>query len=101
MEIEDPSAYIFSVSESKKFLLQDNKAKEAINAHTSWGPSFGKANSDIFVAGDFVSENSFTNFGNSYQLPEGMDLEAENTKSYLAGSYKFTVAELEVFQLQD
>ena len=45
------------------------------------------------------NENSFSNFGDAYQIPEGMDHEDEDDElpKYMAGSFGFKVEEIEVF----
>ena len=60
---------------------------------------------DIFGAGNdlLISNNSHTNqqsdanFGNTYQPPAGYVYNTPQTQSLLAGSYKFTPTEIEVF----
>ena len=42
---------------------------------------------------------SFSNLGYTYELPDGILLETEESKSYLAGSFKFKVLEIEVFKI--
>jgi hypothetical protein len=68
-------------------------AIHAIGNHATWGPTFGRAESDIFMNGN---NGGHTNFGNSYNTPSGVS----DTKSYLAGSYSsWTASEIEVFQI--
>ena len=58
-----------------------------------YGPSFGGGH-DIHIADNAnYNEQSYSNFGNSYQSPRGVT----KVKSFLAGSYKFTPTEIEVF----
>lgn len=98
-EIKDPTAFIYSVSDSQKFELQNGKASEAFKYDSYYGPTFGKIWSDIYVSQNF--KGCHANFGHSYQLPKGKIYNSENTKSYLAGTENFNVSELEVYQLQD
>ena len=58
----------------------------------------------FFGNGDLVitsfcdqSPTSYSNLGMTYQPPEGYVIGEEKTKSYLAGSFQFKVAELEVY----
>lgn len=37
--------------------------------------------------------------GHGYETPNGEDKESDIAKTYLAGSYKFTVDELEVYKI--
>jgi hypothetical protein len=96
----DSNAFLFSVrkngiSNPKKFKIKN--AKEAIIGNGNSGPIFG--NHDIFIEdrSNFM-RGSYTNFGNSYELPDGYTYGEENTKSYLAGSYNtWLVDEIEVY----
>jgi len=69
--LEDPTAFIFSVNESKKFALKNDQASNAVYNSYDYGPTFGGGH-DINVATDFNSDNHSTEFGNSYQLPDGI-----------------------------
>lgn len=61
-----------------------------------FGPLFG--GSDIVIHTDCnQNEESFTNFGDIYRLPD--TLEKKEALTYLAGSSYFKVAELEVFAM--
>jgi len=53
--ISDPSAYIFSVSDSKKFALKNENGKHAFYNHKDLGPRFG-GGADIGLAKDFTSQ---------------------------------------------
>jgi len=67
----------------------------AIYRYSSGGPSFGGGH-DIHIA-DNANRNtiSYTYFGTSYSVPSGV----QDTKTILAGTYKFTPDEVEVFYL--
>ena len=67
----------------------------AIYMMTSYGPTFG-AGHDIYIA-NRANDNvhSFTMFGASYNLPTG----AKDRKTILAGTFRFTPDEVEVFYL--
>ena len=69
----------------------------AIRRRSSYGPTFGGGH-DIHIANNANSNtNSYTNFGyyNYYSLPSGV----QDRKTILAGTYKFTPDEVEVFYL--
>jgi len=71
------------------------KASAAIERTTSHGPAFGGGH-DICINNNANSNtNSYTNFGDSYSVPSGV----QDRKTILAGSYKFTPDEVEVFYL--
>ena len=62
--------------------------------------SLGTGHSDIFISSDSNIENSHCNFGNSYDCSSAnVSYDSENAKNYLAGSYKFTTKEYEVFEI--
>jgi hypothetical protein len=99
----DTTAFIFSlrrngISYNEKYMVRDPSF--AIGNYDNWGPTFGEADSDIYLTlrdGGYIGH---TNFGNSYSLPAGYSYGQEKTKSYLAGSYSgWIVSEVEVFQL--
>jgi len=67
----------------------------AIVSSSSYGPTFG-AGHDIRIVNNANSNtNSYTNFGNSYSVPSRV----QGKKTILAGTYKFTPDEVEVFYL--
>ena len=94
---DDKSAFIFSVSDERKFPVANSK--KAIQDIDSFGPTFG--NFDILIY-DNCNTNcqNRTDFGDSYCIPEGLGFENDDVaKSYLAGSKEFKVVEIEVFAL--
>ena len=67
----------------------------AIYRGSSYGPTFGGGH-DIHIANNANSNtNSFTYFGYYYSAPSGV----QDRKTILAGTYKFTPDEVEVFYL--
>ena len=67
----------------------------AIYRESGYGPIFGAGN-DIFIASNANSNtNSISNFGHSYSAPSGV----QDKTTILAGTYKFTPDEVEVFYL--
>ena len=67
----------------------------AIYRLSGYGPTFGGGH-DIFINDNANSNtNSYTFFGHSYSLPSGI----KDRKTILAGTYKFTPDEVEVFYL--
>ena len=64
----------------------------AIYCYRSFGPSFGGGH-DIHIANNAnKNQQSYSNFGYSYQSPG-----VKNNQTFLAGSYTFTPTEIEVF----
>ena len=64
---------------------------------SSYGPVFG-GGFDIYIANNAKSSSSsYSNFGYSYRAPSGYSYGNTKIKNLLAGSYKFTPDEVEVF----
>ena len=71
--------------------------QDAILSNASHGPTFG-GGCDLHISNDsHTNQQSYTNFGHTYQPPAGYVYNTQQTKSLLAGSYKFTPTEIEVF----
>ena len=67
----------------------------AIYSYVHSGPRFGGGH-NIYIANYAnIDTNPYTNFGYSYSVPSGV----QDRKTVLAGSYKFTPDEVEVFYL--
>ena len=60
---------------------------------------FGNGN-DLVIYNDCnINTNSYSNLGSSYESPNGYAYQSNEARNYLAGSYEFTVDEIEVFKL--
>ena len=71
--------------------------QNAIGSNPSKGPTFGGGH-DLYISNDsHTNQESYTDFGNTYQPPPGYDYGTQQTQYLLAGSYKFTPTEIEVF----
>jgi hypothetical protein len=99
--INDPNAFIFSlrragVSFKDKFTVK--RPEYALLGASAYGPTFGGG--DILIR--FHSNStigSYTNFGNSYYLPDGYTYKG-NANDFLAGNYnQWTTTEIEVYQI--
>lgn len=99
----DPNAFIFSlVNEDAnpiKIKILPDKDKFAIRCNPNYGPIFGSG-----VGNDFAicseanrSSESFSNLGVCFRHPS-YTVGSNEAKRFLAGSYKFTISEIEVFQ---
>ena len=92
------NAFIFSLRNKDglgPFKSMVTKSHYAIYGHSSYGPIFG-GGYDIYI--DKIANsntNSYTNFGHSYSVPSGV----QDSSKILAGSYRFTPDEVEVFYL--
>ena len=70
---------------------------QAIWSNSSYGPTFG-GGCDLHISNDsHTNQQSQTNFGHTYQPPAGYEFNTQQIQSLLAGSYKFTPTEIEVF----
>ncbi|KAJ5070068.1 btb/poz domain-containing protein [Anaeramoeba ignava] len=99
--IPDSNAFIFSLRNDKnnrnpnKFSIQAGREQYAIEYdYSDCGPSFGDGDFDL----NSNLKHGFSNFGNTYNLPEGIEYKTDESQSYLAGSFdKWEVDELETF----
>ena len=92
------NAFIFSLRNKEgldPFKSVVTRAQYGIFKRSDYGPTFGGGH-DIHISDNANSNtNSYTNFGHSYSVPSGV----KGTTTTLAGTYKFTPDEVEVFYL--
>ncbi|KAJ5066103.1 pep-cterm sorting domain-containing protein [Anaeramoeba ignava] len=104
--IIDPNSFIFSLRNDKnnrkpeKFSIRQDQQQNAIGYDETEGPSFGEGGFGNWP--DFhlnINLNSgHSNFGSSYNLPNGIKEETNEAYTYLAGSPKsWVVDELETY----
>ncbi|KAJ5067838.1 pep-cterm sorting domain-containing protein [Anaeramoeba ignava] len=96
--IRDSNAFIFSLRNDKgdrkpeKFPIKNTKETKAIFYNKDWGTYFGEADFSL----NSNLQPGYSNFGATYNLPNGIIQGSKEAKSYLAGSYyKWVVDELE------
>ena len=77
-----------------KSMVKHASSSNAIYRWSSYGPTFGNHQHDIYIA-DNANQNcqSYTNFGNSYSPPNGVT----DRHTILAGAHHFSPDEVEVF----
>jgi hypothetical protein len=97
----DPNAFLFSLTnkdnEPLKMKVYPNKHECAIYCHSEYGPSFGGGH-DISIANNAnTTIDSVSYLGYSYKHPQ-YDEGTNEAKSFLAGSYKFQLDEIEVYK---
>ncbi|KAJ5066283.1 hypothetical protein M0811_03616 [Anaeramoeba ignava] len=97
--IPDSNAFVFSLRNDKgdrkpkKFTIKQGEEEYAIFYDLSYGPVFG---SDIELNSNL--QPGYSNFGNIYNLPNGIEYDTNEARSYLAGSYNnWIVDELESY----
>jgi len=86
----DTTAWIFSLVNAKNmpFNLRCTNPRHAISSAPNAGPTFG-GGYNIWLANDFASNGNYTQPHDAYR--------GHSDPSILAGSYNFTVDDIEVF----
>jgi len=95
----DPNAFIFSLinKDNKPIKMKCIKPSQAIYCSTDYGPNFGL--NDIEISNESnIGTNSVSNLGDSYKHPD-YEYESNEAQSFLAGSCKLQVSEIEVFTI--
>ena len=96
----DPNAFIFSLTNNEnkplKMKIDSNQHEYAIQCNYRYGPIFGGC--DIAIANNAnTTMDSNSNLGDAYRHPQYAQGTNE-AQSFLAGSYKFQLDEIEVYQ---
>ncbi|KAJ5075852.1 hypothetical protein M0811_06714 [Anaeramoeba ignava] len=102
-DIKDSNAFIFSLRNDKgdrkpeKFPIQKGQESNAIHSNLIYGPYFGCGfESDFWLQSDL--QPGWSDFGHSYDLPNGIHQDTDEAQSYLAGSFnEWVVDELETY----
>ena len=93
------NSFLFKYTQSNQFhkLKCIRKDKEVYH-HSSYLSTFGGGH-DLNIRDDCnVNTNSYSDLGSTYES-NGYAYKSTEAKSYLAGSYNFTVLEMEVFKI--
>lgn len=94
----DLYSFIFSLKNKldKPLLIKCNDPKNAIYCNSDYGPCFG--NDDLKISSDSnLNSDSKSNLGFSYEHDD-FEYGSKETKIFLANSYRFQVAEIEVYR---
>ena len=67
-----------------------------MQCHSSYGPIFGGGN-DLNICDNPQTTQSWSDFGQTYQLPPGYVHGSKQAKNLLAGQNTFLTTEIEVF----
>ena len=107
--LQSDNSFLFSVDKRTKHELLGNNNHNAIGCYGKHGPVFGKFsnliqnkfyyNYDLFVSlgeGNEISPSSSA-LGKTYRLPEGMQPDSNQARSFLANAVSFTIGEIEVY----
>eukprot|EP00347_Sterkiella_histriomuscorum_P005466 403356509 len=94
----DSSAFVFSLS--KRSIHKQYRIKhQAVWHHKDYMCAFGF--DDIGIRDNCDSNSgSYCNLGGTYELPHGYELKSNESKSYLAGYWKFKVLEIQVYSFK-
>ena len=99
----DSQAFLFSLVNKPgwapvKLPQTDSSNRYSIcQCSSGYGPIFGGGN-DLHISNYASSNsNSYSNLGATYSPPSGYSYGSTFTKTFLAGSYKFTPDEVETF----
>jgi hypothetical protein len=97
----DANAFIFSLTNKEnrplKMKIDPNRHTNAIGCHSDYGPSFGGF-FDIKIANNSnTTMHSVSNLGKSYTHPQ-YAYDTDEAKTFMAGSFKFQLYEIEVYQ---
>ena len=76
--------------------IDPNQHKYAIFCHPGYGPVFGIGN-DICISSNYNTNMSNSNLGNTYKHSQ-YACGTNEAKSFLAGSSRFRLSEIEVYQ---
>ena len=76
--------------------IKQGQGQNAICCSSGYGPTFGGGH-DLYICNNPQVNQSYSNFGSSYQLPTGYVYGREQARNLLAGQYRFLTTEIEVF----
>ena len=96
----DPNAFLFSLvnKDNQPIKLKHKGIGSAICCHPSYSVTFGDGH-DLYIASNAnANQFNYSNLGQSYLHPKYAQVSVE-AQSFLAGSHKFQIAEIEVFQM--
>ncbi|CAF1069178.1 unnamed protein product, partial [Brachionus calyciflorus] len=90
------NSFIFSYDKRLKLPIYPGGEGQSINCNPSYGPTFGGGH-DFYIASNSNSSNSsYSNLCHSYKH-NAYTNGTTQAQSFLAGSYNFLTAEIEVY----
>lgn len=95
---KDDKAFIFSLTNRTKHVQVQNK-QQALDHSKDYSVAFGRGHDFRISDNCNINNESYSNFGYTFSLPEGMVLNSDEAKSYLAGTYQYKVIEVEVYKV--
>lgn len=105
--VADKSAFLFSVSNKAMLpLLKEKENTQVIKFSKDIIMQFGsldnKFNSDLYLSDGRDDKNfCISNLGHIFKLPDGFEIESEETINYLGGVDQFNIEAIEVFLAMD
>jgi hypothetical protein len=90
-------SFLFQLDHNTKHICL-NKQKETLCDKSQLMVFGGGHDLSIYSCSD-QRENCYSNLGFSYRLPEGVQMESEKAKRFLAGEFLFLTVEIEVYQV--
>ena len=99
--IADANAFLFSlVNEDDEPILMDTSDETtSLTSYYKYGPTFGAGNDLLVYNESNTKRASYSNLGYTYKHPK-YPYKSTQAKHFLAGSFLFSVAEIEVFQIE-
>lgn len=92
------NSWLFSMDHKEKYKQKANQSHYGVYCYSSYGPTWGGGH-DIYIANNCNTGNScYSNFGYTFDSKNNA-YSTTQAQSHLAGSYNFTVEEIEVFQI--
>ncbi len=100
----DPNAFLFSLTNNDdqplKLKIDSNRHESAIRCHPKFGPIFGSGD-DICIADNAnTTRKNYSRLGHTYKHPQYAQGTNE-AKTFLAGSNRFQLDEIEVYQKKE
>lgn len=97
-EVRHPKiSFLFSLDKQTKHFIFQNEDHNTFS-NSSVGPTLGNGFNLHLSNNCNKNSESYTDLGNTYELPNGIIYQENEARSYLAGSYHFEVEEYEVFE---
>jgi hypothetical protein len=85
------------LSSKGKFMIKNPQC--SLFGNSNYGPTFGSGHDIHICHQSNINQGSYTNFGNSYNLPDGFTY-GGNAREFLAGHYnRWRTTEIEVYQI--
>ena len=99
----DPNAFLFSLTNKDnqpcKMKIDSSKQDKAIVNSFEHGPIFGDGHDICIFNFPNKTSDNYSNLGTTFKHPQ-YAFETNEAKSFLAGSHKFQVSEIEIYEIE-